>query len=324
MKRGKATSKVNVPDRKTETWRFSDDLATKRKLILCPKTLSRYIKTDHIVPFETNERVNYFAPDVDPLAGVDESVFDQLSQDDKLPHSNPTQSPLYNPYLLESQNNNTPMSVIEIKKGQVAKVNPIQDQNHKTTSIPPSGGNKLEAINVDEFANLTLKKTNENTAEGLPSSPQLSSPPANTFTSDETSTTSATAEAQRTNIDDGTTESFGTDLSNGDTEDSSNTSNNQTASATTSLSKRLAKTLQRIQAIDSTVGCLTTTTTDEKIFSTSTPSSTSARILFPDTYDREAGKRESTPLQVSFSENTTTTVIESEHTRYCDMTMITT
>jgi hypothetical protein len=101
---------------------------------------------------------------VDPLAVVDASVFDQISQDAKLPHSKMTQSPLYNPYLLANQNKNKPMSSIEIRKGQVAKVNPIQDQNHKTTTIPPSGGNKLEAINVDEFANLTLKKTNKNTA----------------------------------------------------------------------------------------------------------------------------------------------------------------
>jgi hypothetical protein len=325
MKSSKSTSNTNVPDRKKEIWRFSDDLTTKRKWILCPKTLSRYIKTDHIVPVETDERVNYFDPDVDPLAGVDASVFDQLSQDAKQTHSNPpTQSPLYNPYLLANQNKNKPMSSIEIKKGQVATVNPIQDQNHKTTIIPPSGGNKLEAINVDEFANLTLKKTNENTAEGLPNSPQLSSPLASTTTSNETSTTAATAEALKTTIDDGTTESFGTDFSNGDTEDSSNTSKNQTASTTTNLSKRLAKTLQRIKAIDSTVGCLTTTTTAENIFATSTPSSTSARILFPDTYDRESGKRESNPSQVSFSERTTTATMESEHTKYCDMTIVTT
>jgi hypothetical protein len=255
-------------------------------LILCPKTLSRYIKTDHIVPVKTDERVNYFDPDVDPLAGVDTSVFDQLSQDAKQTHSNPTQSPLYNPYLLADQNKNKPMSSIEIKKGQVATVNPIQDQNHKTTIIPPLGRKKLEAINVDKFANLTLKKSNENRVEGLPNSPQLSSPPASTTASNETSRTEATAEAQKTTIDDGTTESFRTDYSNGDIEDSSNTSKNQMASATTSLSKRLTKTLQRIKAIDSTIGCLTTTTNAENIFATSTPSSTSARILFPDTYDR--------------------------------------
>jgi hypothetical protein len=89
MKSSKSTSNTNVPDRKKEIWRFSDDLTTKRKWILCPKTLSRYIKTDHIVPVETDERVNYFDPDVDPLAGVDASVFDQLSQDAKQTHSNP-------------------------------------------------------------------------------------------------------------------------------------------------------------------------------------------------------------------------------------------
>jgi hypothetical protein len=272
MKSSKATSNANVPDRKKEIWRLSDNLATERKWILCPKTLSRYIKTDHIVPVETDERVNYFDPDVDPLAGVDASVFDQLSQDAKQTHSNLTQSPLYNPYLLATQNKNKPMSSIEIKKGQVATVNPIQDQNRKTTIIPPSGGNQLEAINVDEFANLTLKKNNENTAEGLPNSPQLSSPPASTTTINETSMTAETAKAQKTTIDDGTTESFRTDFSNRDTEDSSNTSKNQTASATTSLSKRLAKTLPRIKAIDSTVGCLATTTTAENIFATSTPS----------------------------------------------------
>jgi hypothetical protein len=98
------------PDRKKEIWRFSNDLATKRKLILCQKRQSRYIKTDHIVPVETDKRVNYFDPDIDPLSGVDAIVFDQPSQDDKLPHVNPSQSPLYKPYLLANQNKNKPMS----------------------------------------------------------------------------------------------------------------------------------------------------------------------------------------------------------------------
>jgi hypothetical protein len=120
--------------------------------------------------------VNYFDPDVDPPAGVDASVFDQLSQDNKLPHVNPAQPPLYNPYLLANQNKHKPISSIEIKEEHVAKVNPTQDQNHKTIDVPPSRGNKLEAINVDEFANLTSKKTSESTAEGLPSSPQVNSP----------------------------------------------------------------------------------------------------------------------------------------------------
>jgi hypothetical protein len=111
---------------------------------------------------------------------------------------------------------------------------------------------------------------------------------------------------------------------NGDTEYSSNTSKDPAAPANTSHRKRFSKTLQRMQAIYSTVGCLATTTTAENVFTTNTPSSTSARILFPDTYNRETGKCENNPSQVSFSKHTTSTAMESEHTRYCDMTIVTT
>jgi hypothetical protein len=257
---------------------------------------------------------------------VNAIIFDQLSQDDKLPHVNPAQSPLYNPYILANQNNNKPMSSIEIKKEHLAKVNPTQEHNHKTTVVPPSGGNKEEVINVDEFANLTLKKTSESTAEGLPRSPQVNSPPANTTTSDETSMTVETDEAQKNAIDDGTTESFCTDLSNGDTEDSSNTIKDPAAPATSSRSKSFSKMLQRMQATESTVGSITTATAtaDENVFATHTPSSTSARILFPDTYGRETGKCERNPSQVSFSKRTTNATMEPEHKKYSDMTIITT
>jgi hypothetical protein len=57
-------------------------------------SMSRYIKTDHIAPVKTDERMNYFDPNADPLAGVDASVFDQLSQDATPPHAKPSQPPL--------------------------------------------------------------------------------------------------------------------------------------------------------------------------------------------------------------------------------------
>jgi hypothetical protein len=102
-------------------------------------------------PSKKNETIDYFAPDVDPFADVDPSVFDQLSQDAKMTTTKPSQSPVYNPYLPENHNKNKPMDSIEIKKEQLASVEPTQVLHCKKPVAPQSENtNSEEAIDVDE------------------------------------------------------------------------------------------------------------------------------------------------------------------------------
>jgi hypothetical protein len=68
--------------------------------MLCSTTQSRYIKTDIGMPVGRDESINYFDPDVDPLAGEDVSAFDKLGQEAKGININmPPPSPRLNPYL---------------------------------------------------------------------------------------------------------------------------------------------------------------------------------------------------------------------------------
>jgi hypothetical protein len=80
------------------------------------------------------------------------------------------------------------MGAIDIKKEQLARANPTQQQHHKMTVLPPSGGKKEETINVDETTGSNLKQLSESTEENLPSSFQVGSQHENTTTSDEMST----------------------------------------------------------------------------------------------------------------------------------------
>jgi hypothetical protein len=244
MKSNRAATKADAPSAKTEFWRLYDDLATKRNWILSPTTMSQYIKTDHILPIKKDERVNYFNPDVDPFAGVDASVFDQLNQDTKKTQKKPAKSLLYNPYLPENQSKNKPIDSIEYKKEQKSWANPTQEQHHKTIVVLPSGGKKEEAIHLEEAVDLNLKQPSESSEETLPSSFQVDSPHENTTTSDETLTTIDRNEAQQNIKYDGMTQSLGNNVSNGDTEDGSNASKEQAAVITSSSNKHFAKTLQ--------------------------------------------------------------------------------
>jgi hypothetical protein len=108
------------------------------------------------------------------------------------------------------------MDSIEIKKEQLASVEPTQVLHCKKPTAPPSENtNSEEAIDVDQ---VMFVKNSDNNLMNSPNMLPDTSPRDDTDTSDDTSTTMDTDKALKNAIDDSTTQSFGTDASKVGTE----------------------------------------------------------------------------------------------------------